>query len=58
MGEEVSEMCAGSGSWAAEPVILDTVPGVEPQGTCPVCGRNMPLRRYRLPDHEGSGVGR
>jgi hypothetical protein len=45
-------LCPGSARAPAEMVILDTVPGVDPSGTCAVCGRRMTLDFYRLPEHE------
>lgn len=45
--------CPGSGGRPAELVILDTIPGVNPQGTCPVCKRSLTLDFYRLPRHAG-----
>jgi hypothetical protein len=44
--------CVGSGQAPAEVVILDTVPGVEPKGTCRRCGRYLTLMFYRMPEHE------
>lgn len=48
-----SERCPGSGMRPAENVILDTVMGCDPPGTCPVCGRSMTLKSWRLPEHSG-----
>jgi hypothetical protein len=47
----VGAPCEGSGMRPLETVILDTVPGVEPTGTCPVCEKLMPLDFYRMPTH-------
>ncbi len=44
--------CLGSGKRPAELVILDTIPGVEPTGTCPVCHQILILNLYRLPEHQ------
>lgn len=50
----VDEKCPGSGRPPLEQVILDTVPGVDPQGTCPECKLTYTLDFYRLPVH-GTG---
>ncbi len=50
------EKCAGSGSPPAEMVILDTVPGIDPKGTCSICGSYLTLNWYRLPQHGRGGA--
>lgn len=44
-------LCTGSGASPAEMVILDTVPGMDPKGSCLVCGSYLTLDWYRLPEH-------
>jgi hypothetical protein len=44
--------CKGSGGYPAEQVILDVVPGMDPKGTCPLCGSFLTLKLYLLPEHE------
>jgi hypothetical protein len=44
--------CPGSGLRPAEMVILDTVPGMDPRGTCPICDKSLTLKMYRLPEHD------
>lgn len=48
----VEERCPGSGGYPAEQVILDTIPGMDPQGSCPHCRRSFTMKMYRLPDHD------
>jgi len=50
-GRMTRRVCPGSGGYAAEDVILDTVPGVSPKGTCSACGRWLTLDFYRVPRH-------
>jgi hypothetical protein len=47
--------CPGSGGYPAERVILDTVPGANPTGTCPSCRRCLTLDFYRIPHHVHNG---
>lgn len=37
-----------------ERVILDTIPGVDPVGTCPYCRETKPLNLNRLRTHDRS----
>jgi hypothetical protein len=52
------KQCEGTGQRALEEVILDTIPFVDPRGTCPVCRRSYPLDWYRLRPHPAAAGSR
>lgn len=55
MMTEPTTSCPGSGGWPAEQVILDTVPGMNPRATCPVCLARVTLTPFRVPEHVAIG---
>ena len=52
----MSDRCDGSGMRPVEMVLLDTTPGMNPRGTCPVCLAMFELAPFRLPEHERASL--
>jgi len=38
--------------------ILDTTPGCNPPGTCPICGSSLTLNPWRIPEHQTKSMKR
>jgi len=54
----MTDICPGSGGWPAEMTILDTTPGCNPPGTCPICGSSLTLNPWRIPEHQTKSMKR